>query len=194
MTDLLSRHRILGRENFYEVYWVSRTSIRSVGDHRMSGDHPFAPKLEHAFTIGIELAGVRWIKPSSRGETRAAVYAAKGWVEGPLLNGTVVPMSGGDFPLVRPNGVIDFDARYLLEADNGDIIYLENRGYRWAKTPEIAEKMARNEDVDSSDYYMRVSPRFDAPEGPHEWLTRHVFVGVAEKVPDANRIHYFVVR
>ncbi|MEN7538280.1 DUF3237 family protein [Aurantiacibacter flavus] len=160
----------------------------------MSEPHPFAPNFEHAFSIGIELAGIQWIKPSSRGETRAAIYAAEGWVDGPLLKGKVIPMSGGDFPLVRPNGVIDFDARYLLEADDGAVIYLQNVGYRWAKTPDIAEKMSRNEDVSPDDYYMRVTPRFDAPEGPHEWLTRHVFVGVAEKVPGANRIHYFVVR
>ena len=172
------------------------------GEAQQSGDevvsmcdnHPFAPKLEFAFTIGIELAGVRWIKPASRGDMRAAVYAAEGWVDGPMLKGKVIPMSGGDFPLVRPNGVIDFDARYLLEADDGAVIYLQNRGYRWANSPDIAEKMARNENVEAGDYYMRVTPRFDAPEGPHEWLTRHVFVGVAEKVPGANRIHYFVVR
>jgi hypothetical protein len=102
-------------------------------------------------------------------------------------------MSGGDFPLSRPNGVIDFDARYLLEADDGAIIYMENRGYRWARSDEIAEKMRRNEPVEFGDYYMRVTPRFDAPAGPHEWLSRHVFVGVAEKTPGANRIHYFVV-
>ena len=53
--------------------------------------------------------------------------------------------------------------------------------------------MARNEDVGHDDYYMRVSPKFDAPEGPHYWMTRHIFVGVAEKIPHANRIHYFVV-
>ncbi len=60
--------------------------------------HPFLPKLEHAFTISIELAGLQWVKPTSQGATRAAVYAASGKVEGPRLNGRVVPMSGGDFP------------------------------------------------------------------------------------------------
>jgi hypothetical protein len=40
---------------------------------------------------------------------------------------------------------------------------------------------------------MRVSPKFDVPEGAYEWMSRHVFVGVAEKTPGANRIHYFVV-
>jgi hypothetical protein len=110
------------------------------------------------------------------------------------LQGKVIPMSGGDFPLVRPDGVIDFDARYLLEADDGTVIYLQNRGFRWAKTPQAAEKMNRNEPVADDEYYMRVSPKFDVPEGPHSWMSKHVFVGVAEKIPGANRIHYFVVR
>jgi hypothetical protein len=155
--------------------------------------HDFQPVLEHAFTIAIELGEPYWIRPPARGETRAAIFATAGTVEGPRLNGRVIPMSGGDFPLVRPDGVIDFDARYLLEADDGAIIYLQNRGYRWARSPEIAARMARNEPVAPEDYYMRVAPQFDVPAGPHEWMARHVFVGVAEKIPKANRIHYFVV-
>jgi hypothetical protein len=154
--------------------------------------HPFQPRIKYAFTISIELAGIQWVRPTSMGATRAAVYAASGTVEGPRLNGRVIPMSGGDFPLVRPNGVIDFDARYLLEADDGAIIYLQNRGYRWA-SEQAMDKIARNELIEPDEYYMRVSPKFDAPDGPHEWLSRHVFVGVAEKLPGANRIHYFVV-
>ena len=159
----------------------------------MSTTHPFAPHLEHAFTIAIELTKPYWVRPSVRGETRAAIYAASGTVEGPRLNGKVIPMSGGDFPLARDNGVIDFDARYLLEADDGAIIYLENRGYRWARSDAIADEMRQNKDVGFEDYYMRVTPKFDAPAGPHEWLSQHVFVGVAEKLPGSNRIHYFVV-
>jgi hypothetical protein len=154
--------------------------------------HPFFPQLEHAFTISIDLTGLRWVKPTSQGATRAAIYAASGKVEGPRLNGKVIPMSGGDFPLLRPDGVIDFDARYLLEADDGAIIYMQNRGYRWGSEEAMA-KMARNEPVGSEEYYMRVTPKFDAPAGPHEWLSKHVFIGVAEKIPGANRIHYFVV-
>jgi len=159
----------------------------------MTDPHPFTPRLEHAFTISIDLTKPYWVNPTARGETRAAIYAAAGTVQGPRLNGRVIPMSGGDFPLSRPNGVIDFDARYLLEADDGAIIYLENRGYRWARDEEIGAAMRRNEEANFSDYYMRVTPKFDAPAGPHEWMSRHVFVGVAEKLPGANRIHYFTV-
>lgn len=127
------------------------------------------------------------------GATRAAIYAASGEISGPLLSGRVLPMSGGDFPLQRPNGVIDFDARYLLEASDGTIIYMQNRGYRWG-SERVMARLSRNEPVEPSEYYMRVTPKFDAPEGPHEWLGRHIFVGVAEKLPGSNRIHYFVVR
>lgn len=153
--------------------------------------HPFFPQCEYAFSIAIELSKATYISPSGTGQTRAAVYAASGTVEG-KINGIVVPMSGGDFPLVRADGVLDFDAKYLLELDDGTPIMIHNRGYRWA-SEEVMEKQRRNEPVDPSEYYMRCAPRFDAPAGPHEWLNRHVFVGVAEKLPGANRIHYFKV-
>lgn len=155
---------------------------------------PIAPDLEYAFTISIDLTGLRYVEPSATGMRRGAIYAASGTVKGPLLNGRVVPMSGGDYPLVRADGVIDFDARYLLEADDGAIIYMQNRGYRWPRNAEAAELLANNLPAAMSGYYMRTSPRFDAPAGPHEWMGMHVFVGIAEKVPGGNSIHYYVVR
>lgn len=155
-------------------------------------DHPFAPQLEFAFTVDIALTRPVWVEPSSMGTTRAGIWAAEGTFEGPRIKGRVIPMSGGDYPLVRPNGVIDFDARYFLEADDGTVIYLQSRGYRWAEG-DAMERMARNEPVGPDEYYMRVSPKFDVPEGPHDWLGKHVFIGVAEKLPRANRIHYFMV-
>jgi hypothetical protein len=158
----------------------------------MTPEHPFAPRFEHAFSISIELAGLQWVRPSAIGATRGAIYAASGIVDGPKLKGIVIPMSGGDFPLLRPDGVIDFDARYLLQADDGAVIYLQNRGYRWG-SPDAMARMARQEAVLPDEYYMRVAPKFEAPEGPHEWLNRYVFVGVAEKTPGANCIHYFTV-
>ena len=151
----------------------------------------FTPQFEYSFSIALTLAPVRWIRPTTMGATRGAVYVTEGTVEGPGIKGVVIPMSGGDWPLVRPDGVIDFDARYLLELEDGTTIYMQNRGYRWAADPDIAAKMSRNEPVDPSQYYMRVSPKFDVPQGPHDWMARHLFVGIAEKTPGANRIHYY---
>ncbi|MBC2670309.1 DUF3237 family protein [Novosphingobium piscinae] len=154
--------------------------------------HPAAPRLDYAFTISVTLTRATYLTPSFTGQDRVAVYAASGVVQG-LINGKVVPMSGGDWALKRADGVIDFDARYLLELDDGTPVYLQNRGYRWGSA-EAMERMKRQEAVADTEYYMRVTPKFEVPAGRHEWLARHVFVGVAEKTPGGNRIHYFVVR
>ncbi len=147
---------------------------------------------EYAFTVAITLGEVFWVKPTSQGATRGAVYALSGEVSGPDIRGIVIPESGGDWPLVRPNGVIDFDARYLLKTDDNVVIYMQNRGYRWG-SPEAMAALARHEPVPTGSYYMRTSPKFDAPEGRYEWLSRHVFVGVAEKTPKGNAIHYYKI-
>ncbi|MBA1204821.1 DUF3237 family protein [Pseudomonas capeferrum] len=154
--------------------------------------HPFEPRLEFAFTVSIQLSKGLYLSPGNMGAERAAVYVESGEFEGPNIRGKVLPFSGGDWPLVRPDGVIDFDARYLLQADDGTLIYMQNRGYRWS-SPEVLARLQRQEVVDPDEYYMRVSPKFDVPMGPHDWLDRHVFVGVAEKTPGSNRIHYFKV-
>ena len=151
-----------------------------------------APILEYAFSISITLERVYWVKPTAVGASRAGVYLKDGVVSGPKLNGRVIEHSGADWALQRPNGVIEFDARYMLELDDGAIVYLQNRGYRWGSEEAMAA-MARREPVEPGSYYFRVSPKFESPEGPHEWLTRHVFVGTAEKTPTGNVIHYYQV-
>ncbi len=160
----------------------------------MTDPHPFQPVLEYAFSIAIKLAGPpARIQPCVTGQQRAIIQVTEGTITGPLLNGRVVPLSGADWAQVRPDGTLDFDARYTLELDDGTLVYMQNRGFRWA-SPEVMAAQARREEVPFDSYYMRVSPRFEVAEGPHEWLAKHVFVGVAEKVPAGNAIHYFVVR
>jgi Protein of unknown function (DUF3237) len=154
---------------------------------------PFQPHLDHAFTIEIVLQPAMYLGASPTGAERAAVYIQSGTITGPMLQGTVVPMSGGDWARKRPDGTLDFDARYILRLDDGTLVYMQNSGYRWASAEAMA-KMARHEDVPFSDYYMRVTPKFEVKSGPYDWLTRYVFVGVAEKIPTGNRIHYFIVR
>jgi len=156
------------------------------------GGAALALHSEYAFTISITLGDLYWVKPTTQGSTRGAVYVTSGTIDGPAIRGIVIPQSGGDWPLVRPDGVIDFDARYLLRSDDGVVIYMQNRGFRWG-SPEVMAAMARHEPVDPGSYYMRTTPKFDAPEGRYAWMSRHVFVGVAEKTPQGNAIHYFKI-
>ncbi len=159
---------------------------------KMPDKTPAAPQLEYAMTISINLGKGYWVRPTQYGSERAAIYLLDGTVTGPDINGIVLPNSGGDFPWVRPDGVIDFDARYMLQTDDGANIYFQSRGYRWG-TKDAMERMARREPVEEGSYYMRVAPKFEAPAGKYDWLNRHVFVGRAEKTPQGNRIHYFKV-
>ncbi|MBB3953958.1 DUF3237 domain-containing protein [Novosphingobium sediminicola] len=160
----------------------------------MTEQHPFFPQMEYAFTIAIKLSGppVR-VQPSVTGQNRAIIHITEGTITGPMLQGRVVPMSGADWAQIRPDGTLDFDARYTLELDDGTPVYMQNRGFRWG-SPEVMAAQARREPVPFDAYYMRVTPRFEVAAGPHEWLAKHVFVGVAEKLPEGNAIHYFVVR
>ena len=76
------------------------------------------------------LLGIRQkFGPLPQGSIRGFVSAAGGTVEGPRLNGRVVPNSGGDWALYRDDHTVGFDARYMLEADDGTPIYMMNRGY-----------------------------------------------------------------
>ena len=171
----------------------SQLAAKPVAQLPTTPPHPFQPVLEFAFTIEIELEPAMFVGLSPTGAERAAVYIKRGTITGPMLQGRVIPMSGGDWAQKRPDGTLDFDARYMLELTDGTLVYMQNSGFRWA-SPDVMAKMSRREPVPFSDYYMRVAPRFEVKTGKYDWLTRHVFVGVAEKIPTGNRIHYFIVR
>jgi hypothetical protein len=47
--------------------------------------------------------------------------------------------------------------------------------------------------VAHEDYYLRAQPIFETPKGKHDWMTRHVFVGVGERRPDGNFVRYFAL-
>ena len=77
-------------------------------ENSVSQNFPAPPALEFAMTIAINLGNVYWVRPTQYGSERAAVYLLNGTVEGPGIKGIVVPNSGGDFPWMRPDGVIVF--------------------------------------------------------------------------------------
>lgn len=148
------------------------------------------PSLAHAFSLHLGFTAPQVVASRQLGRERAGVFVTQGHFEGPRLRGTVVGASGGDYAQLRPDGVLDFDARYMLRTDDGVLIYLQSRGYRWS-SPEVAARLQRGEPVDASQYYMRVSTRFEVEAGPYDWLARHVFIGVGERQPQGNLIRYY---
>ena len=86
----------------------------------------------------------------------AALSAIGGSFEGPRLRGEVLP-DGGDWLLMRPDGVLEQDVRITLKTDNGAFIYLRYAGMRHGP-PEVMARLAQGETVDPSEYYFRVAP------------------------------------
>ncbi len=101
----------------------SQLAAKPVAQFPATPPHPFQPVLEFAFTIEIELEPAMFVGPSPTGAERAAVYIKRGTITGPMLQGRVIPMSGGDWAQKRPDGTLDFDARYMLELTDGTLVY-----------------------------------------------------------------------
>jgi hypothetical protein len=96
------------------------------------------------------------------------------------LQGEVLP-GGADWQVVRPDGVLQLEARYTICAEDGTLIQVVNRGLRHGPA-EVLERIFRGEVVSPDEYYFRSVAEFEAPAGgPHEWLNKRVFVGAAER-------------
>ena len=86
-------------------------------------------QTRYVFTITAEIAevisadetgyGVRRIIPVIGGEVRGE------GVNGKVLNG------GADFQIIRSNELIDLEAKYAFETDDGAVVYVENKGIRF---------------------------------------------------------------
>ncbi|MCP5146190.1 MAG: DUF3237 domain-containing protein [Gammaproteobacteria bacterium] len=156
------------------------------------------PRLEFAMEVTLEFTRVQNIEDMPQGFGRGAVYLDGGSFQGPKLRGRAVPDSGGDYAMFRPDDVLSFDARYLLEEDDGTMIVIYNAGYLWGRQPDTMAKIREwifnnGPEVPHSEYYLRAFPRFEVQSGKHDWLMRHVFIGVGERLQHGNRFRYYAL-
>jgi len=156
------------------------------------------PRLEFAFEVRLHFTRVQNISAMPTGAGRGAVYVDSGEFTGPHIRGKAVPNSGGDYALFRPDGVLQFDARYMLQEEDGTLILMQNRGYLWGRRDDTMQKLrdmafSGGPTVDPSEYYLRAAPSFEVEKGRHDWLMRHVFVGMGERKSDGNLVRYYKV-
>ena len=78
-----------------------------------------AVKLEHVFDVRIDFHERYVFGPVSGGAKQGYTSVKTGIVDGPRLKGKVLEYSGADWALVRPDGVVELNAHYLLQADDG---------------------------------------------------------------------------
>ena len=115
------------------------------------------------------------IGATPRGERRI-IPITGGTFEGPALRGHVVP-GGADWQIVRPDGLIELEARYTLMTEAGGLSYVVNRGMRHGTAP----------------VYFRTAPVFETAVPELAWMMRAIFIGDAERLPDHVVIRFWRV-
>jgi hypothetical protein len=146
------------------------------------------PQLRFAFEIEAGVPQIYDLGQTQAGHRRI-VPVTGGVVSGPRLQGRVLAM-GADWQTVRPDGTADLEARYMLQAEDGTLISVVNRGLRQGP-PEVMARLARGESVDPSLYYFRSSAIFETSSPVHDWLTRAVVIGVGERYPEKVIIRFW---
>jgi len=126
------------------------------------------PKVEFAFEFRVTLSPAVVVGDTAFGH-RQFIPITGGKIAGPKLTGAV--LSGGwDYQLGLADGCSMLSADYFIRAQDGAIIHVLNEGM-----------FCRPDGTGSARSYFR--PRFEAPKGPHEWLTRGTFVASLEVEP-----------
>jgi Protein of unknown function (DUF3237) len=138
-------------------------------------------KLAPALELGATPAG-----------TRRVFTVSSGQFAGDRLRGEVLPQAGSDLLLARTDGTFQQDVRLNLRTDDGVLILMTYSGVRYA-SPEVNARIARDERVAPSDYYLRTAPFFETSSPKYAWLNRIVSVAVGERQPDGVSYEVFEI-
>lgn len=162
----------------------------ALGGPLMAQDTPMPPGLEYAFEVRAEVADPTVVGQVPAG-LRRIIDILGGTFEGPGLKGKILP-GGADWQLIADDGFTDVDARYTLETDDGQLIYVTNIGIRHAP-PEVIRRLNAGEVVDQSQIYFRAVPKFETAAPELEWLMRSIFIATGERYPNGVIIRFWRV-
>ena len=99
---------------------------------------------------------------------------------------------GADFQLIVNQTLAELDARYVLETDAGDLIFVQNRAVRTA-SPEVMAKLIQGEKVDPQLVYFRCTPQFETSSKSLAWISERLFIGTGARQPDRVVMRFFEV-
>jgi hypothetical protein len=134
-------------------------------------------------------------KPQEVGQThhgvRRLIPILGGQVQGQGWTARVLP-GGADFQLIVNERMAELDARYTIETDAGDLIFVQNRAVRTA-APEVMAQLVRGEPVLPESVYFRCTPSFETASASLAWISERLFVGTGARHPDKVVMRFFEV-
>lgn len=148
------------------------------------------PQFEFVFEATVTLDPPQELGITTYGKRRI-IPINGGHFEGSNIKGTVAP-GGADWQTVRTDGTADLEAKYTLQTDDGVLIYIQNRGIRTG-SPEVLARLAKGENVDPSEYYMRTSATFEVADGKYDWLKKAIFVSTGMRKANSVILRFYKV-
>jgi hypothetical protein len=142
-----------------------------------------APSLTRVFRLEATVGEPLELGDIAQGRRRI-VPLTGGAFAGPELKGRLLPGSSADWQIVLPDGTALGDIRYMLQTDNGDLLYVQSHGVRHASA-DVLDRLARGEDVDASEYTFRTSTQIETAAPALGWLNKGVFISVGARRPGA---------
>src|SRR4030095_15705722 len=114
------------------------------------------------------------------GHDRRIGESAGGRFEGERLRGKILS-GGSDWQSLRADGATTLNVRLVMQADDGDLVAMTYLGVRHGPK-EVLERIARGENVNPSEYYMRATPYYETASEKYYWLNRVVSVAYGHRV------------
>ncbi len=150
-----------------------------------------APSLDFFAQLDVQVGPVHEIGATAGGNRRV-IPITGGTAQGTDWRARVLP-GGADFQLIVTPSLARLDARYVLETDGGDLIYVCNQAIRVA-APEVTARLVRGEPVDPALVYFRCVPAFETASAALGWINERLFVGTGVRRPDRVEIGCFALR
>jgi hypothetical protein len=150
------------------------------------------PRWQALMQLSVEVGDMLPIGAVAQGERRMVPITGgrfEGAGELSSWRGRVLP-GGADWQLLRADGVLEVDARYVLEDEAGQRVQVVSQGLRHGP-PEVIAALARGEAVEPQAYYFRTAMRFETAAGPLSRLNRVVAVGVGAREARVVRLAVF---
>jgi Protein of unknown function (DUF3237) len=135
---------------------------------------------KYVFTITARIGDVTTAGDTGHG-VRRIIPIIGGEVRGDI-NGKVLAF-GADFQIIRPNELIELEAKYAFETDDGATVYVENKGIRFGPV-DLLQKLKRGEPVDPKLIYFRTVPKFETGHASYRWLMENLFIASAARHAD----------
>lgn len=130
--------------------------------------------------VGATVHGKRRVIPILGGQAQGQGWSAR------VLRG------GADFQMIVNETLAELDARYVLETDAGDLIFVQNRAVRTASS-EVMGRLIRGEKVDPQLVYFRCTPQFETASKSLAWISEKLFIGTGARHPDKVVMRFFEV-